>query len=80
VFCLCEIYTARAVRKSWERFCLFGGQKEKKAGSFALVQRQFFFGLFRPARSPINLFSEQAIYHDVRPRAGAAERGGSRLL
>jgi hypothetical protein len=39
-FCLCEVYTAHVVRKSAERFCLFGGQREKDAGSFALVQRQ----------------------------------------
>jgi hypothetical protein len=40
-FCLCEVYTARAVRKSSEWFCLFGGQKEKKVGSSAPVQWQF---------------------------------------
>jgi hypothetical protein len=39
--CLYAVYTAQALRMGSEWFCLFGGQKEKKAGSSALVQRQF---------------------------------------
>jgi hypothetical protein len=46
-FCLCEVYAMGAVHKNLERFCLFGGQREKKAGSFALVQRRLSPALFR---------------------------------